>query len=74
MKENRSAVETLVRDVRYAFRGFRRAPAFTFAAVLTFAVGMVRQQRSSVWLTVSVPQSTVSRCSTAGIDWNCCPH
>jgi putative ABC transport system permease protein len=33
-------LETLVRDVRYAFRGFRRAPAFTFAAVLTFAVGI----------------------------------
>src|SRR5437763_16315502 len=28
--------ETLLGDVRYACRGFRRAPAFTFAAVLTF--------------------------------------
>ena len=33
-------LEALLRDVRYAFRGFRRAPAFTFAAVLTFAVGI----------------------------------
>lgn len=33
-------LETLLRDMRYAFRGLRRAPGFAVAAVLTFAVGI----------------------------------
>ena len=33
-------LQTLLRDVRYALRGLRRAPAFAVAAVLTFAVGI----------------------------------
>src|SRR5579864_4150377 len=33
-------LETLLRDVRYALRGLRRAPAFSVAAILTFAIGI----------------------------------
>jgi len=41
-REQRMAAifETLARDVRYALRAFRRAPAFAIAAVLTFAIGI----------------------------------
>ena len=35
-----ASLETILRDVRYAFRGLRRAPAFAITAVLTFAVGI----------------------------------
>ena len=40
--EERTAapLETILRDVCYAFRGFGRAPAFAIAGVLTFAVGI----------------------------------
>ena len=40
--EERTAapLESVLRDVRYAFRGLRRAPAFAIAGVLTFAVGI----------------------------------
>jgi putative ABC transport system permease protein len=34
------SVESLLRDVRYAFRMLRRAPAFTAASVLTVALGV----------------------------------
>jgi hypothetical protein len=33
-------LEELVRDVRYALRGFRRQPAFTAVAVITLAIGI----------------------------------
>jgi putative ABC transport system permease protein len=33
-------VETLLQDLRYAFRTFRRAPGFTVVAILTIAVGV----------------------------------
>ena len=33
-------LEELVRDVRYALRGFRRQPAFTAVAVVTLAIGI----------------------------------
>src|SRR6188768_2847253 len=35
-----SIVDSIGRDVRYALRGLSRRPAFTFAAVLTLAVGI----------------------------------
>jgi putative ABC transport system permease protein len=40
--EERTAapLETVLRDVRYAFRGLRRAPAFAIAGILTMAVGI----------------------------------
>src|SRR5262245_20864999 len=33
-------VDSVARDLRYAFRGLSRRPAFTFAAVLTLALGI----------------------------------
>ena len=33
-------VETVAQDVRYALRGFRRAPGFTFTVVATIALGL----------------------------------
>jgi predicted permease len=33
-------VSTLVADIRYALRGFRQAPVFTFTAILTLALGV----------------------------------
>jgi putative ABC transport system permease protein len=33
-------LETLVHDVRYAFRAFRRTPVFTLAAVFALALGI----------------------------------
>ena len=33
-------MNTLLRDVRYAVRGFLRAPGFTLAAVLSIAIGV----------------------------------
>ena len=35
-----SFVDSVARDLRYALRGLARRPAFTFAAVLTLAVGI----------------------------------
>ena len=35
-----ASLKTVLRDVRYAFRGLWRAPAFAITAVLTFAVGI----------------------------------
>ncbi|WP_109485900.1 ABC transporter permease [Occallatibacter savannae] len=34
------AIESVVRDVRYALRGFRRSPVFALAAVVTLALGI----------------------------------
>ena len=33
-------IETLIQDIRYAMRGFRRAPAFTLTVVATIALGL----------------------------------
>ena len=33
-------LETLLRDMRYALRGLRRAPGFAVAAIVTFAIGI----------------------------------
>jgi putative ABC transport system permease protein len=42
MRERRTLpwIETLVRDVRYALRGFGRSPAFTITVVATLALGI----------------------------------
>jgi hypothetical protein len=34
------SIEAFLQDVRVAFRGLRRAPAFTVVAVITLAVGI----------------------------------
>jgi len=35
-----SAIESLLRDVRYGFRSMRRSPAFSLVVILTFALGV----------------------------------
>ena len=35
-----SAFESLIKDIRYAFRAMRRSPAFSLVVVLTFALGV----------------------------------
>ncbi len=35
-----SLLETILYDVRYGLRGFRRSPGFTLAAILTLAIGI----------------------------------
>jgi hypothetical protein len=33
-------LDNLLRDIRIAFRGFRRSPAFSFVAIATLAIGI----------------------------------
>src|SRR6185312_12326705 len=35
-----SWIETLIRDVRYGFRGFRRSPGFTITIIVTIALAL----------------------------------
>src|SRR5438309_11502806 len=40
VSQRESPMETLLQDLRFALRGFRRAPAFPLAAITTLALGI----------------------------------
>jgi predicted permease len=42
-------LDTLARDVRYAFRSFRRSPTFTFVALLSLAIGVGANCAAFTW-------------------------